>query len=296
MRSPDLAQKISHRIIREIAEGHYNSGDRLTTQSIADKYGVSRTPVRTALGMLADQGVLDQIPNRGFSVSATIPEGALTSTEQDELTREYQQLAEDWIRDRIPEDMTEFALRDRYGWTKVRTQELLARAQREGWAERKEGYGWRFLPVAKTPEAFDQIYRFRIAIEPVALLEPTFRVDHAKLTELKEVQQRLVHTDPDTMPNETILQHGADFHETIVGMSGNPFFLISLERVNRMRRLMEYRARVDRSRLVNECGEHLEIIKLLEEERVIEASTRLRRHLEDARDRKSPKARAWVEG
>ncbi|MBE9639626.1 GntR family transcriptional regulator [Salipiger mangrovisoli] len=296
MRSADLAQKISNRVIREIAEGHYNAGDRLTTQSIADRYGVSRTPVRSALGLLADQGILGQVPNRGYFVSRTIPDGALTATNQDELTREYQSLAEDWIRDRIPEEMTELALRERYSWTKVRTQELLGRAQREGWAERKEGYGWRFLPVAKTPEAFDQIYRFRIANEPVAMLEPTFKIDFRKLAELREVQEKLVHADPATMPNETILQHGADFHESLVAMSGNPFFLIALERVNRMRRLMEYRARVDRGRLANECGEHLEILTLLEQERISEASARLRRHLEDARDRKAPNARAWAEG
>lgn len=296
MRSADLAQKISHRVIREIAEGRYGSGDRLTTQSIADRLGVSRTPVRTALGLLADQGILIQHENRGFFVSDTIPEGALASDGQDDLTRDYQTMAEDWIRDRIPEEVTELALRDRYGWTKARTHDLMARAQREGWVERKEGYGWRFLPVAKTPEAFDQIYRFRIALEPVALLEPTFRVDHAKLKELREVQTRLIHMEPNSMPNETILQHGADFHQSITAMSGNPFFSIALERVNRMRRLMEYRARVDRDRLTSECGDHLEILALLDQERVIEASTRLRRHLEDARDRKAPKARAWVEG
>lgn len=295
MRSPDLAQKISNRVIREIAEGHYASGDKLTTQSIADRYGVSRTPVRAALGLLADQGILGQVPNRGYFVSDQIPDGALRGDTQDDLTRDYQGMAEDWIRDRIPEEMTELALRDRYGWTKVRTQELLSRAQREGWAERKEGYGWRFLPVAKTPEAFDQIYRFRIAIEPTALLEPTFAPDPARLAELREVQERLVAADPDSMPNETILQHGADFHEALMKMSGNPFFLMSLERVNKMRRLMEYRAKVNRSRLANECGEHLEILSLLEEGRVIEASTRLRRHLEDARDRKAPNTRAWAE-
>ncbi len=292
MRSADLAQKISNRVIREIAEGHYAAGDKLTTQSIADRCGVSRTPVRAALELLADQGILGQVPNRGYFVADQIPEGALRGDTQDDLTRDYQALAEDWIRDRIPEEMTELALRERYGWTKVRTQELLSRAQREGWTERKEGYGWRFLPVAKTPEAFDQIYRFRITIEPAALLEPTFTVDHARIAELREVQTRLVTADPDTMPNETILQHGADFHEALMKMSGNPFFLMSMERVNKMRRLMEYRARVNRSRLANECGEHLEILQLLEERRVIEASTRLRRHLEDERERKAPNTRA----
>lgn len=295
MRTADLAEKISGRLSMDIAEGQYSAGDKMGTQALADRYGVSRTPVRAALSLLTERGVLEQRPNRGFFVSENIPEGALVSAGRDELSEEYQVLAEDWIRDRIPEEMTEFALRERYGWTKMRTAEHLARAQREGWAERKDGYGWRFLPVAKTPEAFNQIYRLRIALEPVALLEPSFKINHARLAELREVQQRLIETDPDAMPNETILGHGAAFHEALVEMSGNPFFLLSLERVNRMRRLMEYRARVDRARLRNECGEHLEILTLLDEERVLEASERLRRHLQDAHDRKAPRAKAWAE-
>lgn len=295
MRTADLAEKISGRLSMDIAEGVYLAGDKMGTQTLADRYGVSRTPVRAALLLLTERGVLEQQPNRGFFVRSDIPDGALVNTGRDELSREYQMLADDWIRDRIPEEMTEYALRERYGWTKMRTAEHLARAQREGWAERKHGYGWRFLPVAKTPEAFDQIYRLRIALEPVAMLEPTFAVNHARLAELREVQQRLIETDPEDMPNETILGHGATFHEALIEMSGNPFFLLSLERVNRMRRLMEYRARVDRARLQNECGEHLEILTLLDQERIAEASERLRRHLQDALNRKVPRARAWVE-
>jgi DNA-binding GntR family transcriptional regulator len=53
------------------------------------------------------------------------------------------------------------------------------RAAREGWAEPKPGYGWRLRPVAKTSEAFEQIYRFRAIIEPAAIMEPTFRFDKA---------------------------------------------------------------------------------------------------------------------
>ncbi|MEI4471062.1 GntR family transcriptional regulator [Frigidibacter sp. MR17.24] len=295
MRNADLAVKISNRVVQDIAEGRFGPGDKMVTQSLADRLGVSRTPVRNALDLLVGRGILDLVPNRGYFVARELPEGALARTDVEDETTEYQRLAEDWIRDRIPETLTELALRDRYGWTKARTLELLARAQREGWVERKEGYGWRFLPVAKTPEAFDQIYRLRIALEPAALLEPGFRVDRARLAELATIQRRLLETDPESLPNETMLGHGAQFHEALCAMSGNPFFLMSLERVNRMRRLMEYRARVNSARLRAECSEHLEIIALLEAGRVADASGRLHRHLVDARDRKAPNARAWAE-
>jgi len=295
MRSNDLSRKIALRLVQDISAGNFVSGDHIGAQLIADRYRVSRTPVRNALDILADRGVLRREQNRGFFVAQDIPEEALSQarSEKDDLSRDYHHLADDWLADRIPDEMTEQALRERYDLTKARLAEILARALREGWAERKEGHGWRFLPVAKTPEAFDQIYRFRIAIEPIAMLEPNFKLDREVLAELRKTQEWLYGLDPEETPNETVLGHGTQFHEALVRMSGNPFFVMSLERVNRMRRLMEYRAQVDKSRLINESGEHLEILDLLETGQVVDASYRLRQHLMDAQRRKSPKAWNW---
>lgn len=64
-----------------------------------------------------------------------------------------------------------------------------------GWVERKEGYGWRFLPVANAPEAFDEIYRFRMAMEPAALLEPSFELDRSTLTEQRRIQEGILNME-----------------------------------------------------------------------------------------------------
>lgn len=295
MRSNDLSRKIALRVIQDISEGSFTSGAHIGAQLVADRYGVSRTPVRNALDLLTERGVLTREPNRGYFVASDIPDEVLAQakSEKDDLSRDYHQLADDWLADRIPDEMTEQALRERYDLTKARLAEILARALREGWVERKEGHGWRFLPVAKTPAAFDQIYRFRIAIEPIAMLEPSFKPDRDVLAELRRTQEWLYGLDPVATSNETVLGHGTQFHEALVRMSGNPFFVMSLERVNRMRRLMEYRAQVDKSRLINESGEHLEILDLLETGQVVDASYRLRQHLMDAQRRKSPKAWNW---
>src|SRR3546814_15120665 len=77
---------------------------------------------------------------------------------------------------RISDWSSDVCSSDLYGLTRAQVSYILVRATREGWAERKQGYGWRFLPVAKTPEAFEQIYRFRMIIEPTAFLEPGFRL------------------------------------------------------------------------------------------------------------------------
>ncbi|APG94044.1 GntR family transcriptional regulator [Sinorhizobium americanum] len=296
MRSSQLAQNIANEITLLVTSGELAVGDPLRTQHLADRFGVSRSPVREALQMLSEQGVLEQKENRGFFVKESA--GALAETVSDEarpfeVANDYQRLAEDWLTDRIPAEVTEQVLRERYDLTKMQLNDILMRAVREGWAERKQGYGWRFLPVAKTPEAFEQIYRFRMLIEPAAMLEPDFRLDRKIIEEQRRIQSRMLETDIERLPAERLLHNGALFHEELIKMSNNPFFHLSLVRVNRMRRLLEYRSRVDRSRLVRQCQDHLDILDLLERGEVIEASYAMRRHLGGALSKKSPITWSW---
>ncbi len=296
IRTSELSRKISNRLLNDIAAGTLSAGQHISAQQVANSYGVSRTPVREALETLEAQSVLIRQPNRGFFVSETLPseiKNSLSKAPGHGLS-DYQLLANCWLTDQIPEDVTEQFLRQRYGWTKAKVGDLLVRAAREGWAERKEGYGWRLLPVAKTPEAFDEIYRFRMAIEPSALLEPSFQLDRKVLDEQRRVQEGMLEMDMHISPGQPLLENGSLFHEAIIKMSGNPFFLMSLQRVNRMRRLMEYRAEANRARLIEQCTEHLEILTLLERGNIIDASDLMRQHLSGARKRKSPLTLNWA--
>ena len=298
MRTSDLPQRISRRLLQDIASGSISAGQHIGAQQLADRYGVSRTPVREAMSMLETNGFLVRRENRGYFVAeadAAAMNEALDA-QPASIDGDYHRLADDWLMNRLPEDVTEQFLRQHYGWTKARVSEVLVRAAREGWVERKEGYGWRFLPVANTPGAFDEIYRFRMAIEPAALLEPSFALDRSILTEQRRIQEGMLDMDFNAVPAETLLENGALFHEELIRLSGNPFFLMALQRVNRMRRLMEYRAEVNHDRLVEQCTEHLEILDLLEAGDNLDASHKMRKHLSGALKRKSPLAWHWAAG
>lgn len=296
MRSSQLTTNIAKEIAQLIRSGELRPEEHLSTQGLADKFGVSRSPVREAMQVLFEQGLLEQKLNRGFFVSATvtIEENDAPDDQLPETMSDYHRLAEDWLTDRIPADVTEQMLRERYDLTKAQLNDILVRATREGWAERKQGYGWRLLPVAKTAEAFEQIYRFRMLIEPAAMLEPTFAPDRKIIEEQRRIQERMLATDIRNLPAERLLYNGSLFHEELIKMSGNPFFHISLVRVNRMRRLLEYRSNVDRDRLHVQCQEHLAILSLLEKGEIVEASYAMRRHLGGALSRKSPLQ--WSQG
>ena len=207
----------------------------------------------------------------------------------------YQLLADDWLVNLLPEEVTEQFLRQKYDWSKAKVNEILVRAAREGWAARKEGYGWRFLPVAKTASAFDEIYRFRLAIEPVAILKPSFELDRKVLDKQRRIQEEMLEMAFSAVPAERPLENGSLFYEELITLSRNPFFLMALQRVNRMRRLMEYRAEINHDGLIEQCSEHLEILDLLESGNVVDASYRMRQHLSGALKRKSPIAWSWSE-
>ena len=72
---------------------------------------------------------------------------------------------------------------------------------------------------------------------------------------------------------------GVNFHESLVEASGNAFFVDTVRRVNRIRRLLSYRSMRDRTRYVEHCHQHLEVLDLLERDRNEEASAALREHL-----------------
>lgn len=56
-------------ILDAIRQGIYRPGERLREEEIANRLGVSRTPVREALGRLLEKGLIEASSGRGLSVS-----------------------------------------------------------------------------------------------------------------------------------------------------------------------------------------------------------------------------------
>lgn len=71
---PPAAETRTDRLVRalsdEIVSGQLGPGMRLDEQSLADRFGLSRTPVREALGQLAAMGLVEKRPHRGVVVAA----------------------------------------------------------------------------------------------------------------------------------------------------------------------------------------------------------------------------------
>lgn len=64
----DLVTKVFEDVRSSIRDFHLLPGVKVSDKEIADRMQISRTPVREALVRLAEKGLLQALPNRGFRV------------------------------------------------------------------------------------------------------------------------------------------------------------------------------------------------------------------------------------
>ena len=273
-----LSESLARRIPQWLHDEGMRADDHISAQKLADAFNVSRSPINDALALLADKGVVRHEPRRGYflAVAAVLPSEPV---DEGPLDRAYFRLAEDRLDGKLEDAISENLLRDRYDLSKADLRSLLHRITQEGWIERRPGYGWTFSPMLTTPDALVQTYRLRAAIEPAALLEPSYSIDRRTLDRLADVEHRLLDGEIETSSSDELYRCGVAFHETLAAASGNAYFLDALQRVNRIRRLLAYRANLDRERFLKQTPEHIEILELLRRGRNSDAAVAMQHHL-----------------
>ncbi len=275
----ELTTQLAVQIADHIRAGNAPQGTRLVERVLAESLRVSRSPIRSALRMLADEGIVGTTDRGGFVVAQggeAVPSRPQRPTGDEEA---YLAIAEDRLRETLPERVMENALARQYDLTKGQLARILRRIASEGWIERLPGHGWAFLPVLTSMQAYEDSYRFRLVIEPAAILEPGFVLDRLALKACRTQQQRLVDGEIWSVSNATLFNVNSQLHQAIIACSGNSFFLDSLKRIDTLRRLMEYRQSLDRKYAVIRCWEHIRLVDMLMAGERQTASELLRAHL-----------------
>jgi DNA-binding GntR family transcriptional regulator len=279
------SQSITAQIIGLIQADAMPAGAHLPAQLLADRLRVSRSPVNRSLALLAEKGVLRREANRGYFLVAPIVlpasafEDELGLKAQDLVTETYFTIADDRLRGDLPDVFAESLIRHRYGLTPAQLNAVLGRIANEGWIEKKPGYGWEFSSMLTTADSLLQSYRLRLALEPAALLEPDYRLEPEVIARCRAAERQLLVGGIKTCSADQLHDRGVRFHESLVEASGNVFFVDTIKRVNRVRRLLSYRSMRDRSRYKEHCQQHLHLLDLLERGRNDEASAAMREHL-----------------
>lgn len=283
---PNLARDIAAYIVSE----QLAPGTRLPGRKLAEVFRVSRTPVERALRLLEQHDVVAVSQSGGYEVCqapvAVRPE-ALGAEPHSGDHRLYLQLAEDHTAGRLPDRASENELIRRYGSSRATIVRVLQRAAGEGWTERLPGRGWAFIPLLTSELTYEQICRYRIVVEPAAMLEPTFILDRQALGACRREQVALFDSGGQGLSPVDIFESGSRFHQVVLACSSNPFFINGLAQANRVRRLMEYHKTLDSPHWLQRCREHARIAELLLDGARVEASELMRRHLEDGAREKS---------
>ncbi len=289
-----LTPQITENIIEYAKTNGMGEGDRLPLQVLADAFRVSRAPIMGALKSLEAKGIVRSEPNRGFflAVDAQVMDAykPIGSGDADGNEDVYFRMADDRLSGALPDKVSENELMRMYDLPRTRLLKILHRIADEGWIERLPGNGWAFTQALTSRKSYEDGYAFRAVIEQQAMLLPTFEPNPEGFKRARETQSNLRDGGYEAWSRAEIFKANNEFHEMLVACSQNEFFLDAIRRINRLRRLIEYRITIDRTRLPRQTNEHLHILDLIEDGRRNEAAAFLYTHILGAGRIKSPRA------
>lgn len=137
-------REIADRLRSSIASGELAAGAPLRSESeLCTEYGVTRTTVRRAFGLLEDEGIVDVVPGRGRFVR--LPAGSSaprTGTRTEEVADSLRQQRENGTARDGELIGTETAIADRFGVSPGTARQALQDLAGQGFVTAVHGRGW----------------------------------------------------------------------------------------------------------------------------------------------------------
>ncbi|SDY78953.1 DNA-binding transcriptional regulator, GntR family [Collimonas sp. OK242] len=286
-RPSPLQLDLANRLIQQITTGELPAGTHLTEEGLASQFDVSRTPVKAALRLVAEQELLEYHVNSGYFVSANATLGKAAEMVVDGVSGDtlYLRLIDDRANNLLPDTMTETDFLARYAVPRSLLRGTLVRMAADGLIEKRRGQGWNFSPAIGSPELMAESYKFRIMVECGGLLESGFKIDAVQLQNSRLAHEKLLRQGqaPAEHPSLAFSSLNAAFHEMLARFSNNRFVLQAVQQQNQLRRPSEHLALHRDPRRIDSCKEHLQIIQALESDNREWAAALMRHHLSIAR-------------
>ncbi|MDH3667819.1 MAG: GntR family transcriptional regulator [Paracoccaceae bacterium] len=276
---------LARRILEELILRDAPAGTHVTEVAMAESLGVSRSPVRASLDLLAEHGVLSHIRNRGFFLRENIAayDGLAVSGGTSPEDQLYADILEARLNEKLVGRVTQIELARRFEAPESRVGAVLTRMREEGLVRRNPGRGWHFQPAINTTEALAQSYALRLAVEPAALRQPGIQIDPNALDLSRRRHEALLaRAGRGPMIQAQVFEVDSGFHEMLVRFSGNPYFLEAVQTQNRLRTIVEFVDYSDLARIKLWCVEHLRILDALAVGDAELAAKRVTAHLQRA--------------
>lgn len=280
-----LQIRVAREIVAFARRENLKAGAHVAESLLAEQIGTSRTPVNVALRHLVELGMLSHDLNRGYFLNQDAQAfghvAERFSAEPDDPL--YLRIADDRLARRLPDLVSEIDLMRQYEVSRNTLRHALSRIQQEGWVEKAVGHGWSFQPMIDSPEAYEESYVFRSALEPTGLMASGFKADPVELAGLRRQQELIASTGWESMTPIELFEANSQFHETLAKWSGNRFILQAVRRTDQLRRLVEYRQARSRRPRQTQAREHLDILDAIAAQDALRAASLMRTHLEGAR-------------
>jgi len=274
-----LQADLARRILQFLKKENAQAGHHLVEMDLCATFGVSRTPVRGALALLAAQGVVTPRAGRGF-VLAKLPgagDDDTQSQEDEEDRRLFGALARARAAGKLPDQFTQQEILRRFDVRLGTAMTVLRQLAELGLVERKPGNGWAFAGDA--PRILNESYAFRRALEPQILLQPGFRLDRAWAEKARSQLQKLRKKNWRAGDGAAFHAINADFHEQLARCSGNRTMLRAIQRQNQLRDFLIGQVDYPMEQVHSAIDDHLEILAALEAGYADKAAALMLHHL-----------------
>jgi DNA-binding GntR family transcriptional regulator len=275
-----LQAELARRIMRLLKEQGAGPGHHLIEMELCQSFGVSRTPVRGALKLLAADGMVTPRAGRGF-VLAKIQSARADDTDDDTADQDDHRLFDALARARAAGKLgdqfsqQEVVRRFRVPLGTVLT--VLRQLAELGVVERKPGHGWAFVP--DPPRILNESYALRRALEPQMLLQPSFKLDRAWARQARSQHQ--AHRKKPWRAGDGVAFHAvnADFHEQLARCCANRAMLRAIRQQNRLRHFLIGQWDYPADQIHSAIDDHLEILAALEAGYADKAAALMLHHL-----------------
>lgn len=280
--------KLARQIVDFIAEHGLTKGDHLPESRLSEAFGVSRTPVRSALKVLENEEIVQRRAEGGYFVSLTPEKIAVDGLAR--LEEVESSLAARILNDRAERRITDVqsisALVRRYGAPRSAVLNALKILSSDGVVTQLPGRSWVFQPILDTPNAVDESLAFRLTLESQAITATGFRMDSQKTGLLRQQMETFLESCDGSMSAMAFLHLDCAFHSFIAESSGNRFAKGALLAHHRLRLTTQKDHTIPDFRLRQSLEEHLDILDSLERSQHQLAADQMVLHLRRSQIRK----------
>lgn len=273
--------KLARQIIDFALETGLGEGGHLPESVLSEACGVSRTPIRSALKILEENGIVKKRNEGGYFLDGR-PEAIAVEgiSDLEAMDRSVAaRILSDRTERRIADLQSVSALVRRYDLPRSSVLNALKVLASDGIVVQMPGRAWAFQPMLDTPNALDESLAFRLTLEPQSIIAPGFKMDSQKTGLMRQQTEEFLSRPDGQLSALAFLNLDCAFHSFIAESSGNRFARGTLLAHQRLRKTTQKDHVIPDFRLRQSLEEHLDILDSLERQQMQLAADQMVLHL-----------------